>query len=115
MIGHLKNLFSKVPTLALSATVTSNVLEYISKLLKLCSPVRLYKELLDRSNLMYMVAEIRKRKFEKLAFILSLTAAASCIPKTMIFVDNINTAGEIADYFQTRLLAKLQGKRLILI
>lgn len=29
MIGHLKSTFPKVPTLALSATVTPNVLEYV--------------------------------------------------------------------------------------
>lgn len=64
---------------------------------------------------MYMIAEIRKFKLEKLAFIISPTAATSYITKTRIFVDNIDIANKIANYLQTCLLARLQGKRHIFI
>lgn len=69
MIGHLKSTFPKVPTLALSATITPNVLEYVRESLQLRAPVRLYKESLDRTNLTYLVSEIKKPGFKELDFV----------------------------------------------
>ena len=55
MIGHLKDVFPDVLTHALSATITSIVLEYICKSLKLRPATRFYRELLNRVNITYMV------------------------------------------------------------
>lgn len=104
-----------MPTLALSATVTPNVLEYVQESLQLRAPVRLYKESLDRPNLTYLVSEIKKPGFEELDFVVSPHMAAFKIPKTMIFVDNIDTAGQLELYLQGRLSLRLQKKARLLI
>lgn len=109
MINQLKNLFPKVPTLALSPSMTSNVLEYICKLLKLYLPVWLYEKLLDHLNIIYIIAEIRKPKFEELSFVISLMATIFSIPKTIIFNNNTDIVGQIADYLWTCFLSKLQS------
>lgn len=115
IINHLKDLFSKVVMLALSGMVTPNVLDYISTWLKLWLSIQLYKKLFNYPNLIYIIAKIRKPKFKKLAFVMSLIATTFCIPKTMIFINNIDNAGEISNYFQTCFLDRLQNKRHILI
>ncbi len=115
MIGHLKSTFPKVPTLALLATVTPNVLEYVRESLQLRAPARLYKESLDRPNLTYLVSEIKKPGFEELDFIVSPCIAAFTIPKTMIIIDNIDTAGQLELYLQSRLSSRLQTKSRLLI
>lgn len=74
-------------TLALSATVTPNVLEYVRESLQLQAPVRLYKESLYCIIITYLVSEIKKLGFEKLDFVVCPHSAAFAIPKTMIFVD----------------------------
>ena len=114
-IGHLKDTFPKIPTLALSATVTPNVLEYVRESLQLRESIQLYKESLDHPNITYMVTEIKKPRFEELDFLVSPTTGASAIPKTMIFVDNIKTAGEMATYLQFWLSPRLRKKGVLLI
>lgn len=51
---------SDVLIVALSATITRNVLECIRESLHLHTPVHLYKRTLDRPNITYMVQEIKK-------------------------------------------------------
>ena len=63
----------------------------------------------------YMVTEIKKPRFEELDFLVSLITGALVIPKTMIFVDNINTAGEITIYLQSRIFPRLYKKGALLI
>lgn len=92
MIGHLKDVFPEVPTLVLSATITPTVLEYIRESLKLRPAIRLYQESLDRPNITYLVGEIVMPKYEDLAFLVPNGSGAGAIPKTMIFVDNIDEA-----------------------
>ncbi len=87
-----------MPTLAFSATVTPNVLEHIWESLQLWAPARLYKESLDHPNLTYLVSEIKKPGFEELDFVVPPRMAAFTIPKTMIFVDNIDTTGQLELY-----------------
>ncbi len=60
--------------------------------------MRLYKESLDRINITYLVSEIKKPGFEELDFVMSPRSSAFSIPKTMIFVDNIDTAGDLELY-----------------
>ena len=90
MIGHLKDVFPDVPTLALLATITPIVLEYICEFLKICPATRRYQELLDRANIIYMVSEIVKPNFEDFGFLVPDSSRASLILKTMIFVDSID-------------------------
>lgn len=59
-IGLLKSFFARIPYLILSATMTNNVLGYIRKSLHLRAPIPLYERTLDRPNITYFVAEIRK-------------------------------------------------------
>ncbi len=69
MLGHLKDVFFKVPTLIMSATITPNILDYIRVSLKLPPPSRINRLPLDRPNLKYMVCPIRKPGFRDLAFL----------------------------------------------
>lgn len=75
--------------LVLSAKITLMVLKYIYKLLKLKPPVQFYYKLLDRPNIMYIIKEILKLKYEDLLFPITNKNRASTIPKTIYFVDNI--------------------------
>lgn len=71
--------------------------------------------MLDQSNITYFIAQIRKQDFEKLDFFVTPTTPASIIPKTIIFVNNINTAGKLVIYLQSRLSARLCKKANMLI
>ena len=108
MIGHLKDVFPTVPTLMLSATITPNVLEYIRVSLKLPSPLRIYRQPLDRPNLTYMVTPIRNPGFEDLAFVIPRGGAVADIPKTMIFVDSIDKAVQMTKYLRSRLSERIR-------
>lgn len=111
MIGHLKDVFSAIPTLMLSATVTPNVFEYMRVSLKLPAPSRIYRQPLDRPNLTYTVAPIRKAGFEDLAFIIPSAGTVSDIPKTMIFVDSIDEATEMVKYLRSKLFKRIKTLR----
>lgn len=114
-IEHLKDIFPKTPTLALLSTIISNVLEYVCKYWQFYKLVQLYKELLDQSNITFIVTEIKKPRIKKLNFLISFTISASAIPKIMIFVDNINIAEEMATYLQCRLFLRLRKREALFI
>ncbi len=107
MLGHLKDVFSTVSTLILSATITPNILDYIRVSLKLSSPSRIYRLPLDRPNLRYMVCPIRKSGFRDLAFLVPKYGPISEIPKMMIFVDKIEDVIEMERYLRSRLLDRV--------
>ena len=90
MIGHLKDIFSNIPTLILSAIIIPNVLKYIRISLKLPPPSCIYRQPLNQPNLTYMVLSIKKPGFGDLAFAIPSNGAVRDIPKTMIFVGLIN-------------------------
>lgn len=69
--------------------ITLIILEYIYELLKFRSLIRLFHELLNKSNIMFMVGKINKLKYKDLIFLISDSDRANVIPKTMIFVNNI--------------------------
>ncbi len=52
--------------MALSATITHNVLENIRESLYLQMPVHIYKQTLNRPNIYYMVKEIKQKGFKEL-------------------------------------------------
>ncbi len=103
MLGHLKDVFSKVPTLIMSATITPNILDYIRVSLKLPPPSRIYRLPLDQPNLKYMVCPIQKPGFRDLAFLVPKDGPVGLIPKTMIFVDKIEDAIRLERYLRSRL------------
>lgn len=90
MISYLKDVFSNVPTLALSAIIIPIVLEYICKSLKFCSATKLDWESLERANITYIVLKIVKPNFENLGFLIHDSRRVGLISKTMIFVDSID-------------------------
>lgn len=97
------------------ATVIFNILEYVHKSLQFCETVQLYKKLLDCPNIIYMVTEIKKPRFEELdIFVFSITSM-SIISKTKIFVDIIKMPDEMATYLQSRLFPKLCKKEALMI
>lgn len=102
-------------TFALSATITLIILEYICKFLKLRLAIRLYQELLEKPNIIYLVKKIIKPKYKDLVFLILDGSGASIILKTIIFVNNIDEAQHIVVYFYIMLSSKLQKKRIEII
>lgn len=98
MIGHLKNIFLALSTLIVSTTVMPNVLEYMQILLKLSLPACIYRQLLDKPNLTYMVVLIRKTGFEDHVLIILSTGIISNNLKTMIFVNSIDKVTKMVTY-----------------
>lgn len=96
----LRHCFPKAPMMALSATITPNVLGYIGQLLHLCSPTRLYKQSLDWPNITQMITNITNLGFHDLRFLVS---EAGLILKTMLFVDKMDNAMAIAAYLRNLL------------
>ena len=60
--------------------------------------IQLYKKLLNQSNIIYIVIEVRKPRFEKLDFLVSPIIDILAILKIIIFVNNIKITGNIAIY-----------------
>ena len=73
-------------------------------------PVRLYKRSLDRPNIIYGVAEIKKHKYKELDLFDLSIGGSSTIPKTMIFVDSINKRIALIGYLRTKLSDNLKNK-----
>ncbi len=82
--------------MALFATFMHNVLEYIRESLYLHMPVHLYKQTLDRPNITYIVKEIKQKGFKELDVLVPQTRGILNIPKTMIFVDQIEDGLKMA-------------------
>ena len=111
ILDHLKDVFSSIPTLLLSATITSNILEYIRVLLKLFPPSRIYRQPLDWPNLTYIVSPICKLGFKNLDFLVLSGRGIGNIPKTMILVDSIDEAKKMAKHLQLRLSERVQNNK----
>lgn len=107
--------FPTVPIMALSATITRNVLEYVRQSLSLRAPVFLYKRSLDRPNITYMVRKIEQKAYSDLKILVPTDGGVGDIPKTMLFVDNIDEGIAIAAYLQTLLSESMlhAGKEII--
>lgn len=114
-IGRLRMLFAHVPIIALSATITRNVLEYIRESLHLRAPVHLYKRTLDRPNIAYLVQEIKKPGYSELDILIPPHISALSIPKTMIFVDKIDEGINMAAYLRSLLDEPTQSRQSKLI
>lgn len=97
--------------MAVSATMTPNILKYVRKTLNLKTPVCLYQRLLDCLNIMYIVTLITSSDFEDLNFLIPPKIGGICnIEKTMIYVDSIEKSRALAIYLQTFLPDKLKNR-----
>lgn len=93
------------------ATFILNILEYIRKTLNIRPLIQLYCQLLDHSNITYIVIQIiPKSKFWGLNFFISDINGVNAIKKTRIFINNIFEDIEIAKYLRFLLFAKLEEK-----
>lgn len=80
-IGILQAIYPRIPIMALSATLTPTTLEHVRKALDLQSPVRLHERPLNCPNMIYTVAQMGKRGFHDLGFLVPETRSISAIPK----------------------------------
>lgn len=109
-LNKLRSFFPEVPIMALSATMTRNVMEYIRTALNMRTPVRLYRRRLDRPNITYMVKEIQRPGFEELNFLIPQIGGAGAIPKTMLFMDSIEEGMDMAMHLRKLLPEHLRNK-----
>lgn len=108
MIGYLKDVLPTFLILMLSITVTPTLFEYMQILLKFPPPARIYRQPLNRPNLTYVVAPIRKARFENLAFIIPSAGTISDISKTMIFIDSIDEFIEMVKYLRSKFSKRIR-------
>ena len=111
MLKHLKDVFSTISICLLSTTIIPNILEYIRVSLKLFPLMQIYKQPLDQPNLIYIISLIHKTGFKDLDFFLLNGSAIGKILKTMIFVDKIDNAIQIAKHLCSRLSKRIQEKK----
>lgn len=108
--GQAQSILSEVPIMALSATITRNVLDYLHGALKLWLPTNLYKRTLDRTNITYMVQDIQQKGLGELNMPTSKTGGVGSIPKTMTFVDDINGGAAMAVHLRSLLPTSMRNK-----
>ena len=93
--------FPKVTMVAMSATVTPNVLKFVADTIGLRAGFRLYKQSIDRVNISQFVCRISKESgYTQLSPLLVGTGATWTVPKTMVFVDSIDEATVIARFLR---------------
>lgn len=102
-------MFPDIFIVMLSTIITKNVLECIRQSLLLQSPVHLYKKALDWPNIMYLVQKITKPGFSKLEILISQEKGPADLPKTMVFLDNINNSTNMVLYLWFLLLKSMQN------
>lgn len=100
MLGHLKNAFSTILMVLLFAMVIPNILKYIRVSLKLSLLLQIYRQLLTCLNFTYIVSLIRKVGFKNLDFLIANGNTIGKIPKTIIVIDKIDEAVEMAKYLR---------------
>ena len=97
--------------MAVSATMTTNTLEYVRKTLNLKTPVRLYRRPLDRPNITYTVASITSSGFEDLNFLIPpKIGGIGNIEKIMIFVDSVEKDIALGKHLQSLLPNNLKDR-----
>lgn len=97
--------------MAISATMTLNIIEYIQKMLNLKTLVHLYQKPLDCQNITYTVVLITSSDFKDFNFLMPLKIGGiDNIGKTMIFIDSVEKGKAVAIYLQTLLPDKLKNR-----
>lgn len=103
-LGILRTYFPRITMVAMSATITPNVLKFVAKTIGLRPGFCLYKQSIDRGNICQFVSPIaQKEGYSRLASLVVGTVAIWAIPKTMIFVDSIDNAMTIATFLRSSL------------
>lgn len=103
-LGSLRVHFPHVTMVAMSATITPVVLRFVAFTIGLRPGFRLYKQSIDRANICQFVGLIsRKDGYRQLEPLVVGTGATWTIPKTMVFVDSIDTAIAIATFLRSSL------------
>ena len=105
----------KISIMALLVILTTINMEYLWKTLYLQSPVQLYQKSLNRTNIIYLVAQINTLGYEKLDFLISKKRELSCIPKTMVFVNSINKKIVLGKYLRSHLSKKLRSQEIKIV
>lgn len=100
----LRYYFLKVPIIALFTILFPNILDYIRKSLYLYTTTCFYKQLLDCFKITQMVNTITRPKFKDLNFLIS---KARLIPKTIIFINNLDNRITLATCFEYLILLEL--------
>lgn len=111
-IGDLRTYLPTVPFLLMSATLSPNVKTYLHTTLKMMSPTVVSQRTIRRANVRLVCARVRAANgcWSDLDFLIPAGGGledATTIPKTMVFVDNRNSAQYIANYLRSRLDSSL--------
>lgn len=103
MLEYLGDIFFIVSNLILSATITSNILNYIQVFLKLFLFSRIYRLSLDHLIFKYIVYFIQKSGFWNLVFLVSKDSQINEILTIMVFVNKIQDVIKLEKYLWSRL------------
>ena len=91
-------------------TITNNILNYICIFLNLQLLIKLYKQFLHYSNIIYSIEKIKKPKYKELDIFVSSIKSLSTILKTMICVNNINKKIALMEYLRTNIFDNLKNQ-----
>lgn len=105
-IELLRSYFADISFLVFFAIITNNIFGYICKLLCFYTLVWFYEQSLNWPDITYIVAKIRKLEFNKFATFIPLLKFYFAIPKTMIFVNNINNNIKTVEFLKTWFIKK---------
>lgn len=95
MLRYLKDIYPTIFILALLATIISNIFDYIQVFVKFLRFLRIHRQLLNWSNLCYIISPICKSGFQNLAFLIFIVGSITDIIKTMIFVNKVKDIIEL--------------------
>ena len=111
-IGDLKNNLYHIPFVCLSATLTPNVQAYVHKVCKLKDKTIFFNLSTRRDNInIAVIPTINDTTYQPLIDLIPENIRDPHeIPKTLIFVDDINMAKSIADTLRAKLPSLLQNK-----
>lgn len=97
--------------MAVSATMTLNIIEYVKKSSNVKILVGLYQKSLDSPNIIYIITLIINFGFEYLKFVILLKISSiGNIEKTMIFVDSVEKSIVLEIYLKTFLPNNLKNR-----
>src|SRR5579859_6353765 len=108
LIGSLRTLLSGVKFMALSATLTTSSLSYVTNIANLQDPIHIQQSI-ARPNITFSAHEIGSPGFDQLNFMIpDLAFLAHQIPLGMVFIDNINKGMALVTHFRNHLPIRLR-------
>ena len=109
LIGSLRTLLSSVTFMALSATLTTSSVSFITKVANLRDPIHI-RQSIARPNITISTHEIRSG-FDQLNFMIPNSAfLAHQIPLGMVFIDNINDGMALVTHLRNCLPNRLRPR-----